>query len=58
MLEQNKNILQGLNDKQREAVVSDVKRILVLAGAGSGKTKTVISKLLHFVSCIFCKCDG
>ncbi len=50
MLEEYNNILSGLNDKQREAVVSDAKRLLVLAGAGSGKTKTVISKLLHLVS--------
>jgi DNA helicase-4 len=49
MLEQTENILLGLNDKQRLAVVSDSKRVLVLAGAGSGKTKTVISKLLHLV---------
>jgi len=50
MLEEYNNILSGLNDKQREAVVSDARRLLVLAGAGSGKTKTVISKLLHLVS--------
>ena len=30
----NNNILNGLNDKQQEAVVSDNKRLLVLAGAG------------------------
>ncbi|MBS1655098.1 MAG: UvrD-helicase domain-containing protein, partial [Bacteroidetes bacterium] len=33
--------LSSLNDKQREAVVSDDRRLLVLAGAGSGKTKTL-----------------
>jgi len=43
-------LLDNLNTKQRNAVLSENKRILVLAGAGSGKTKTVISKLLHLVS--------
>ncbi len=43
-------LLENLNTKQRNAVLSENKRILVLAGAGSGKTKTVISKLLHLVS--------
>ncbi|MFO0356747.1 MAG: UvrD-helicase domain-containing protein [Sphingobacteriaceae bacterium] len=43
------NLLNSLNDKQKASVLSDSKRILVLAGAGSGKTKTVISKLLHLV---------
>jgi len=43
-------LLDNLNTKQKNAVLSENKRILVLAGAGSGKTKTVISKLLHLVS--------
>lgn len=42
-------LLDSLNDKQKASVLSDAKRILVLAGAGSGKTKTVIAKLLHLV---------
>lgn len=42
-------ILNSLNEKQQNAVLSDSKRVLVLAGAGSGKTKTVIAKLLHLV---------
>jgi DNA helicase-4 len=42
-------ILNSLNEKQKNAVLSENKRILVLAGAGSGKTKTVIAKLLHLV---------
>lgn len=41
--------LSALNDKQREAVVSDAKRILVLAGAGSGKTKTLLQKLVYLI---------
>ncbi|RLD72298.1 MAG: ATP-dependent helicase [Bacteroidetes bacterium] len=38
-----------LNDKQREAVVSESKRLLVLAGAGAGKTKTLLQKLIYLV---------
>ena len=34
-------ILDGLNEAQRDAVTSDSKKLLVLAGAGSGKTKAV-----------------
>src|ERR1700741_2288737 len=43
-------VLDNLNEKQKKAVLSENKRVLVLAGAGSGKTKTVIAKLLHIVS--------
>lgn len=42
--------LKNLNEKQKNAVLSDAKRVLVLAGAGSGKTKTVIAKLLYLVA--------
>ncbi len=41
--------LSNLNDKQREAVVSEDKRLLVLAGAGSGKTKTLLQKLIYLI---------
>jgi DNA helicase-4 len=44
-----KTDLGPLNDKQREAVVSQDKRLLVLAGAGSGKTKTLLQKLIYLV---------
>jgi archaemetzincin len=37
--------LSNLNDRQHEAVVSKDKRLLVLAGAGSGKTKTLLQKI-------------
>jgi hypothetical protein len=42
-------LLSNLNEKQREAVLADDKRLLVLAGAGSGKTKTLIQKLLYLL---------
>ena len=48
-MNQAKTDLSSLNDKQREAVVSEDKRILVLAGAGSGKTKTLLQKLIYLI---------
>lgn len=44
-----KTNLSSLNEKQREAVVSEDKRLLVLAGAGSGKTKTLLQKLIYLI---------
>lgn len=44
-----KTDLSNLNDKQREAVVSEDKRLLVLAGAGSGKTKTLLQKIIYLI---------
>lgn len=41
--------LAGLNEKQRDAVISEEKRLLVLAGAGSGKTKTLLQKLIYLI---------
>ncbi len=41
--------LDALNEKQREAVVSTDKRLLVLAGAGSGKTKTLLQKIIYLI---------
>ncbi len=42
--------LSGLNDKQKKAVLTDEKRVLVLAGAGSGKTKTLLQKLIYLIN--------
>lgn len=44
-----KTDLSGLNDNQRDAVKSENKRLLVLAGAGSGKTKTLLQKLIYLI---------
>jgi len=44
-----KTDLSGLNEKQRAAVVSNSKRLLVLAGAGSGKTKTLLQKIIYLI---------
>lgn len=41
--------LDALNENQRQAVVSTEKRLLVLAGAGSGKTKTLLQKIIYLI---------
>lgn len=48
-IKETKTDLSGLNENQRQAVVSESKRLLVLAGAGSGKTKTLLQKLIYLV---------
>ena len=39
------HILDHLNDQQREAVTSKKKHLMVLAGAGSGKTRVLVHKI-------------
>src|SRR3989344_3243596 len=41
--------LESLNAEQKDAVLSNDKRLLILAGAGSGKTKTIIQKIIHLI---------
>jgi hypothetical protein len=41
--------LSNLSDRQHEAVVSEDKRLLVLAGAGSDKTKTLLQKIIYLI---------
>jgi superfamily I DNA/RNA helicase len=41
--------ISSLNKKQQEAVVSRDKRLLVLAGAGSGKTMTLLQKIIYLI---------
>lgn len=42
-------ILKGLNERQREAVTSPLGNMLVLAGAGSGKTKVLVSRIAWLI---------
>lgn len=52
------SFLYTLNPEQRAAVLSPEKRLLVLAGAGAGKTKTLIQKMLHLISSSRAGSDG
>lgn len=41
--------LKGLNERQKEAVLATEGPLLILAGAGAGKTKTIAERIRHLV---------
>ncbi len=42
-------ILEPLNNKQKEAVLENNRNLLIIAGAGSGKTKTITHKIAYIL---------
>lgn len=42
-------ILEGLNDRQREAVEHGAEPLLIIAGAGTGKTKTLVHRVARLI---------
>jgi DNA helicase-2/ATP-dependent DNA helicase PcrA len=43
------DFLENLNDAQRQAVTAPLEPILVLAGPGTGKTRTLVGRILYLI---------
>jgi DNA helicase-2/ATP-dependent DNA helicase PcrA len=44
------NYLEGLNERQKEAVLHVTGPIMIVAGAGSGKTKVLTTRIAHLMA--------
>ena len=51
------DLLSALNPEQQEAVLHDRGPLLILAGAGSGKTRVIAHRIAHLVSEGLCEPD-
>jgi len=49
---ENKSYIKALNKNQYKAVMQEGKPLLILAGAGSGKTRVITTKIAYLVSCL------